>query len=36
MSRTILLVLLGGLLVFGMATAFVGEPQLSDQEILKA
>jgi len=36
MGKTILLVLLGGLLVLGMSTAFAEEQQLSDQETLKA
>ena len=36
MSKTILFVLLGGLLVLGMSTAFAEDSQLTDQEILKA
>jgi hypothetical protein len=36
MGRTILLVLLGGLLVVGVSAPFAEAPQLSDQEILKA
>ena len=36
MGKTILFVVLGGLLVLGMSPAFAEDPQLSDQEILKA
>ncbi len=36
MGRHILFAVLSGLLVLGMSTAFAEEPQLSDQEILKA
>ena len=36
MGRHILAALLGGLLVVGVTTAFAEEPQLTDQEILKA
>jgi hypothetical protein len=36
MGRHILAALLGGLLVLGVSTAFAEEPQVSDQEILKA
>ena len=36
MGKHILFALLSGLLVLGMSSAFAEEPQLSDQEILKA
>jgi len=36
MGRLILAILLGGMIVVGVSTAFAEEPQLSDQAVLQA